>query len=267
MRWIKDNPLEAKAALEFAECFKACPDPILFHTEKLSSVEEKIAWTLLGTVIFQDLSYTSLNLLLARLVKAFPGDALWRIPVPKARELESLVTEILGGINWQLKPHFSGIFWSVGLFIRKHFPLSNWVSSRSEKELWRDLGEIYFMGKQAMRPKVCGAIYRLVSKPPYGLGLSCKETSSSLPLPLSLGARRYLAFMGPAREENFSEMSPEQKQKLADVFFTNLSPESPIAVAHGLQFFWENGKEGFICREFTRDCLDCPLREFCKEAN
>ena len=267
MRWFSDFPLEAKAAARFVEFFANCPDPVLKHTTLISSLEERIAWTILGTTMFQGLSYSTFDSLFSSLIKAFPEDKLWRTPVPRARNIEKILHSELGSFRWQLRQYFPGIFWSVGLFVRRHFPLSNWLSTRSSEELWRDLGEIYFMGKQAARPKVCATIYRLISPMPYGLGLSCKQVSSNLPLPLSLGARRYLAFMGPAQNKNFSEMSPKQKQDLANNFFTIISPNLPIAASHAFQFFWESGAECFICREFTRNCKNCPLQEFCKEAS
>lgn len=265
MRWVQDFPLEARAASLFVESFKNVPDPVLFYTSSLSSNEEKIAWTLLGTVLFQGISYPSFDKLFSGLLEKFPGNKLWELPVPRGKELEQVVEETLGKTCWQLKEHFAGVFWSVGYFVRKHFPLTEWISTRTPKELWRDLGEIYFMGKKAYRPKANAAIYRLLSCTPYGLGFST-DLELDLPLPLTMGIRRYLAFMGPAKEENFSEMSQGSKQKMADDFFSAISKNAPIAAAHAFQFFLEYGKTKYLCCEYTDNCKKCPLQNYCKES-
>ena len=265
MRWVQDFPLEATAASLFVEFFKNVPDPVLFYTSSLPCDEEKIAWTLLGTNLFQGISYPSFEKLFSRLLEQFPGKKLWKLPVPRGKELEQVVEESLGNISWQLKEQFAGIFWSVGYFVRKHFPLTKWLSTRTPKELWRDLGEIYFMGKKAYRPKTNAAIYRLLSLAPYGLGFST-DLKLNLPLPLTMGARRYLAFMGPAQGENFSEMSQGSKQKMADDFFSAISKNSPIAAAHAFQFFLEYGKTKDLCWEYTDNCKKCPLQNYCKES-
>ena len=77
MRWVQDFPLEARAAALFVETFKNVPDPVLFYTSSLSSNEEKIAWTLLGTVLFQGISYPSFDKLFSGLLEKFPGNKLW----------------------------------------------------------------------------------------------------------------------------------------------------------------------------------------------
>mgnify|MGYP003441593645 FL=1 len=72
MRWFSDFPLEAKAAARFVEFFANCPDPVLKHTTLISSLEERIAWTILGTTMFQGLSYSTFDSLFSSLIKAFP---------------------------------------------------------------------------------------------------------------------------------------------------------------------------------------------------
>jgi hypothetical protein len=170
--------------------------------------------------------------------------------------------------------HVAGIFWSVGLFVRHHPDLVAWARERSPEEMWRDLGEIYFMGKAAVRPKACAAIYRIVSAAPLGLGVQCRMPEGSArkalhglpPLPLTMGARRFLSMFSPAREEGFADLEPAQKQKLMDVYSKAVCPDVPYTVAHSLQFFLEAGTEDFICREKTRLCSKCPLYEHCDYA-
>ena len=108
----------------------------------------------------------------------------------------------------------AGIFWSVGLFVRRHGNLQEWLKSRTPEEIWRDLGEIYFMGKSKPRPKAAAAIYRLLAPAPLGLGIECRDASRMPPLPLTMGARRFLAILGPAREEGFADLEPAEKQKI-----------------------------------------------------
>ena len=177
----------------------------------------------------------------------------------------------------------AGIFWSVGLFVRRHENLQEWLRSRTPEEIWRDLGEIYFMGKGNPRPKVCAAIYRLLAPAPVGLSLDCAPSPQWPPLPLTMGARRYLSILGPA-SDGFADLEPAQKQKLATDLYValvqHLMEQSENAevknskvdaltayvAAHGLQFYLEDGTDGFICRYSTDHCRKCPLREYCSYA-
>jgi hypothetical protein len=122
------------------------------------------------------------------------------------------------------------------------------------------------MGKRGARPKACAAIYRLCGKSPagldYGVGRGLKRFRWP-DLPLTMGARRFLSIMGPAREGGFADLSPEQKQKMMNDFCVALYPENPYAVAHSLQFYLEEGEESFMCRECQAGCANCPIYEFC----
>ena len=264
-RFIHDEPLLFKASKAFVAQFFRCADPIVYVACKLPNANEQIAWTLLGSALFQDRTYPDILRLLAKLYERFPGDKLWTLPVPKAGEIEEVVEQTFGSRNWSVFEHVAGIFWSVGLFVRRHPDLVAWVREHSPEELWNDLGDIYFMGRSNPRPKACAAIYRLIAPAPLGLGLECRA-GKMLPLPLTMGARRFLAILGPAKESNFSELEPQEKQKLANEYFAALAPENPYFAAHSLQFFLENGTNGFICRELTEKCSKCPLYEYCNYA-
>ena len=267
-RFIHDEPLLFKASKAFVAQFFRCADPIVFVASKLPTQNERIAWTLLGSALFQDRSYPDILRLLSALAAQFPGDKLWSLPVPKASEINEVVEKTFNSCNWSVFEHVAGIFWSVGLFVRRHPDLVAWVREHSPEELWNDLGDIYFMGRSNPRPKACAAIYRLIAPAPLGLGLECCGFSSNppLPLPLTMGARRFLAMLGPAKDSNFSELDPQEKQKLANEYFAALAPENPFFAAHSLQFFLENGTNGFICRELTNRCANCPLYEHCNYA-
>ena len=265
-RFIHDEPLLFKASKSFVALLFRCADPIVYVASKLPSRNEQIAWTLLGSALFQDRTYPDILRLLLALHEKFPGDKLWTLPVPKAAEIEDVVERTFNSRNWTAFEHVAGIFWSVGLFVRRHPDLAAWVHERTPEELWNDLGEIYFMGRSNPRPKACAAIYRLIAPSPLGLGLECRDCSKMPPLPLTMGARRFLAMLGPANDGSFSQLEPQEKHKLANEYFKALAPDNPYFAAHSLQFFLENGTNGFICRELTNRCANCPLYEYCNYA-
>lgn len=276
-RFMIDEPGLFKATAGFVDLFVKVPDPVLQVARKCASVNGKIAWTLLGTALFQDCSFSLISALLNLLFEKFPEDKLWTLPVPKDSEIEDCVREAMNGCCWSVSEHASGIFWSVGHFVRRHENLEAWLSSRSPREVWRDLGEIYFMGKGNPRPKACAAIYRMISPAPVGLGLQTRPADPQNPadskmpsLPLTMGARRFLSILGPGKDDKFAELPPATKQKMANEFYVALAVAQskvalshPYAAAHALQFFLEDGKDGFICRVVTDRCKKCPLYEFC----
>ena len=266
-RFIHDEPQLFESSKAFVKLLLKCMDPIIYAVGKMPDENTKIAWTLLGTALFQNRTYPDILRLLLNLYERFPDDKLWALPVPKASEIESVIEQTFNSRNWPLFEHAAGIFWSVGLFVRHHPDLVAWVRERSPKEMWRDLGEIYFMGRSNPRPKACAAIYRMLSPSPLGLGLSCRDSRKMPSLPLTMGARRFLAMLGPAKGDVFSEISPQEKQKLANDYFVALAPENPYFAAHSLQFFLENGTDCFICRELTQHCAKCPLYEYCNYAD
>lgn len=257
-RFIHDEPALFKASVKFVQKFSTVPDPVLFVSRKASSENARIAWTLLGTVLFQSISYAEFVKVLQGLFEKFPNEGLWTLPVPRESDVLSVIDSVVP--RWSLKEHAAGIFWSVGSFVRNHKDLSAWIASRTPREMWRDLGEIYFMGKSNPRPKACAAIFRLL----YGGVTIAKPKEGPLPpLPLTMGARRFLAILGPSKEHVFSELTAKEKQAMATDYFKALSPENPYLAAHSLQFFQENGSEDFICRAQTAQCKQCPLYEFC----
>ena len=265
-RFASDEPALFQSTVDFVQLFCDVPDPVLAVTSKIESLDARIAWTLLGTDLFQDRSYGEIGRLLSALYERFPGDKLWTLPVPTGPEIEAVVESTFGSRNWSLFKNVAGIFWSVGLFVRRHPDLESWVRERTANGMWRDLGEIYFMGKNGPRVKACAAIYRLIAPRPLGLGLEFNNDRRLPPLPLTMGSRRFIAMLGPAREGGFAEMEPAQKQALANDFFVQLVPGNPYAAAHALQFYLEEGCEDFICRERTKECALCPLKDFCDYA-
>ncbi|MCQ2064162.1 MAG: hypothetical protein MJY99_12585 [Fibrobacter sp.] len=266
-RFVHDEPALFAATQRFVQIMRSVPDPIVFVARKAKNATAQIAWTLLGTALFQDRLYSDILRLMDALYKRFPDEKLWELPVPKAKEIEDVVEGVFESRNWTVFENVAGIFWSVGLFVRHHPDLELWVRERTPEEMWRDLGEIYFMGKSSVRPKACAAIYRLLTPAPVGLGFSCRDNLRMPPIPLTMGLRRFLAILGPAKESSFSELEPATKQKLANEYCSALSPDAPYLAAHALQFFLEEGTEDFICRECTEKCARCPLYEFCGYAS
>ena len=282
-RFIHDEPALFKATAEFVRLFARIDDPVLTVAKQEKGANERIAWTLLGTALFQDVSYPEFVTLLQALNEKFPGEKLWTLPVPKAQDIEACVEYAFGCRTWSMFENVAGIFWSVGLFVRRHGNLQEWLKSCTPEEIWRDLGEIYFMGKGNPRPKVCAAIYRLLAPAPVGLSLDCAPSPKWPPLPLTMGARRYLSILGPA-SDGFADLEPAQKQKLATDMYValvqHLMEQSENAevkkskvdaltacvAAHSLQFYLEDGTDGFICRHSTDHCRKCPLREYCSYA-
>lgn len=265
-RYVQDEPALFKATQDFVAQFCAVDDPVLAVAKRANSPTARIAWILLGTALFQDRGYSEMKALMEALFAKFPNEKLWSLPVPTGAEIEAVVESTFGGRNWSVFEHVAGIFWSAGLFVRHHPDLVAWAGERTPEEMWRDLGEIYFMGKSNPRPKACAAIFRIIAPEPLGLGATYCKARKMPPLPLTMGARRFLAILGPARDEGFADLEPAFKQKLANEFFTALDSENPYAAAHALQFFLEVGDDDFICREFTKHCANCPLYEFCSYA-
>ena len=265
-RFLQDESALGAALRLFVNRFENLDDPVLQVAAKAKTDNGKIAWTLLGTVLFQDRDCGEISKLLAALYKQFPEEKLWTLPVPKGGEIEECVESAFGNRDWSLFQSVAGIFWSVGFFARRHGDLKAWLALSTPEELWRDLGEIYFMGKHSPRPKACAAIYRLCGQKPAGLGFPVGRGLKRFrwpDLPLTMGARRFLSILGPAREGGFVDLEPQRKQKLMNEFCVALAPENPYAVAHSLQFYLEQGEQTFLCRECQAGCTNCALYEFC----
>ena len=281
-RFIHDEPALFCATAEFVRLFTSLRDPVLTVSALGKETQSRIAWTLLGTALFQDISYPEFVVLLRALYERFPEEKLWTLPVPKASDIESCVESALGCRSWSMFENVAGIFWSVGHFVRNHKDLQGWLKFSTPELIWRDLGEIYFMGKGNPRPKVCAAIYRMLAPAPMGLGLECDCSNVPVkwpPLPLTMGARRYLSILGPA-SDGFADLAPAQKQKLANDLYMAIARSLSVGVqglklvdasvaymaAHSLQFYLEDGSDGFICRHVTGHCEKCPLRIYCNYA-
>ena len=101
-RFIHDEPALFKATAEFVRLFARIEDPVLMVAKQEKGANERIAWTLLGTVLFQDVSYPELVTLLLALNEKFPGEKLWMLPVPKAQDIEACVESAFGCRTWSM---------------------------------------------------------------------------------------------------------------------------------------------------------------------
>ncbi len=253
------------AARKFISLWENIPDPVVAFAAPLKTVEARVAWLLLGSDILQGLTYPDTVNLLKNLYEKFPEEALWEFPIPKEQELLACLSSFIRN-RWSLAEQFPGIFWSVGAFVRRRAPLPAWVEERECRALWRDLGEIYYMGKGALRPKAVQALSRITMPPPRGLGLLPKPSLKKMNPPLTMGLRRFVGFLGIGRAAGYENFEETKKRAFLIRTLNELYPEDPPLAAHALQFFLEEGNSGFICREHTDSCKRCPLSAFCSHS-
>lgn len=253
-----------RATAEFVRFFREVPDPIVSVAKRAPTLEAKIAWVLFGSCLHQEISLSDLQKILAAIYENFPGERLWTFPLPTEAEILEAVNHAKGRLAWTLTNSVPGIFFSVGNFVRRRSPLTGWAFSSAVKELLRDLGEIFFMGKGAYRPKAIEALARIFSKDPRGLGVSKSFSEADpLPIPFAFGARLWIGFIGPGQEIRYAEKTEIQKRKLGISLSKTLSPDDPMAASHAFEFFWERSERGMLCAEMTDDCKLCPLAPYC----
>ncbi len=263
MRWEKEHQDVMQATQKFVRLFDSVPDPVVDIAKNAETEEARIAWCLLGCALFQEISFPAFHRVFGALFESYPEDRLWTFPLPEEKELLQISRRALGKVSWNLWEQVPGIFWSVGAFVRHHRPLADWITSRDVKGIWRDLGEIHFMGKRAYRPKAIQAISRLTSSAPWGFGFRTAPSETKCPEPFTMGCRRWIGFVGPGKMLRYSEMEESKKQKLAASLYSTLAKGNEKQASHGLQFFLEEGSTDFICRERTEGCTLCPLAPYC----
>lgn len=264
MRWEREHPEVMKATADFVRVFENEPDPVVAVCEKAETLEARIAWTLFGSALAQEIPSCLLQKTLASLFESFPGERLWKFPLATEAQIRKTVRLAKKTFAWPLEESVPGIFWSVGNFVRRRSPLAGWASSTSFRGILRDLGEIFFMGKGAYRPKAILAVSRMFSSPPRGLGVLRSNFPGDLhPVPFALGARRWIGFVGPGQEIRYREMNETKKRHLGVTLAKTLSPEDPWKAAHALQFFCEPSPNGMVCSLRTDSCSRCPLSPFC----
>lgn len=264
MQWEREHPDVMRATAEFVRIFREVPDPIISVAKKALSLEAKIAWVLFGSCLHQEISLPDLQRILEAIYEKFPGKRLWSFPLATESEILQAVEQGRAPVSWSLAKSVPGIFWSVGNFVRRRLPLTGWAFSSSNQGMLRDLGEIFFMGKGAYRPKAIEALARIFSEAPRGLGISKSQADfGPLPVPFSFGARLWIGYIGPGKEIGYSSKTEIQKRSLGISLSKTLCPGDPLAASHAFQFFWEKSERGLACALQTNACKDCPLSPYC----
>ena len=264
MRWEREHPEIMRATAAFVRFFENVPDPVVAVAEKAETLEGKIAWALFGSALSQEIPLELLQKTLDSLFRSFPGERLWTFPLATESGIREAVRSGKKTFDWPLEESVPGIFWSVGNFVRRRTPLAGRASSTSFRGILRDLGEIFFMGKGAYRPKAILAVSRMFSPYPRGLGvLRTNSPTGEIPVPFVFGARRWIGFIGPGKEIGYGEMDDAKKRHLGITLSKALSPKDPWKASHAFQFFLEKSPEGALCSRLTESCSKCPLSPFC----
>ncbi|MBP5246364.1 MAG: hypothetical protein J6Z31_00675 [Fibrobacter sp.] len=245
MQWEKEHPDIIQVTADFVRYFQDTPDPIVSVAKKADTLEAKIAWVLLGSCLSQEIPLMLLQKVLDALFQKFPGEKLWTFPLPTEAAILETVRSAKKTFDWPVEESVPGIFWSVGNFVRRRTPLVSWASSTAYKGILRDLGEIFFMGKGAYRPKAIWATSRLFSPEPRGLGIPHGVNPGDLiPVPFAFEVRSWIGLVGMGKAIGYGDLDEAHKRKLNLSICKTLSPKDPRIAAHSFQFFEEPMGDG-----------------------
>jgi hypothetical protein len=227
-------------------------EPIVEIAGQAETLPAKINWLLLGCALQQGIYLAELQFFLAELQKKI-GD-IAELPAPSENLILSAISKCRLK-NWSLAPQAAGIVWSIGRFARtRENRLDLWVKNHSPAVLWRECGEIFYMGKTSpLRPKVLGFLFRLPAFLPVGAG-------DLPPLPNSAGTRRWLVWANIYNAEE----SPKEKLRTANSLYKELFPKNPALSCHALQFFAEPAHENIYFCQRIFPCKLCPVFGYCK---
>jgi len=226
-------------------------EPIVEVASKADTLPAKINWLLLGCALQQGIGLAELQRFLAELQKEI-GDVA-KLPAPSENLILSVISKC-GLKEWSLAPQVTGVVCSVGRFARaRKNRLDLWVQSHSPVDIWRECGEIFYMGKSnPLRPKVLAFLHRLASLSHTGAG-------ELPPLPNSAGVKRWLI---QAKIYDPDE-NPKEKLKTANSLYKELYPKNLRFAWHALQFFAEPLGEGYFCQRIF-PCKQCPVNGRCR---
>lgn len=259
MLWEKEHPDVMQVTADFVRYFQNTPDPVVAVAGRANTLEAKIAWVLLGSCLSQEISIPLLQKVLEALFQKFPDEKLWTFPLPTESVILETVRSAKKTYDWPVEESVPGIFWSVGNFVRRRTPLAGWASSTAYKGILRDLGEIFFMGKGAYRPKAIWATSRLFSPSPRGLGISRLSISGDLiPVPFAFGVRSWIGLVGMGKDIDYANLDEPHKRKINLSICRYLSPKDPRIAAHAFQFFEEPMDNG---RSFCKRLREFFVRE------
>ena len=227
-------------------------DPVVEVAGRAGSLPVKLNWLLLGCTLQQGINLAELQNFLSELQREI-GD-IAELPAPS----ENLILKVISKCklkDWNLAPQAAGIVWSVGRFARvREKRLDLWVASHSPVDIWRQCGEIFYMGKSsALRPKVLLFLHRLAS--------FLSTLAGELPhLPNSAGARRWLIQTKVYNPEE----SPREKLRTVNALYRELFPKNPALACHALQFFAEPVNENIYFCQRIFSCNLCPVSNYCR---
>lgn len=265
MDWFLSKPALVAATQAFIFRANQWPDPLVEWCIPLEQSASRGAWLLLASALNQGLPFHALIRLLSVLHSAIGENGLVHLPATKeATLLRCVQTAGITG-EWELLAQFPGIVWSVGAFVRnRKLPFDQWLVQTAPRDIWRACGEIHYMGKNSpIRPKVMAFLFRVFSPHPAGLGLTALPEGNSPPLPVSMGARRWIAWIGPYTECMYESATPSRKVSIFQEVYRKLNPLEPWRACHGLQFFTEPLAKGYVCSQKMGACIQCPLYSEC----
>ncbi len=265
MSFISKNPERIQATRKFCEFFDPFMDPVCLVLDSMEDPDCKAAWAIAGAALHQSIGLGQLADLIQSLYAKFPDDRLWSLPAIREKDVEMIFRGKPWLSGWALIPHVPGILNSIGNWIRQEGGIPReCLSGRTTAQVWKGLSQIYFMGKSnPVRPKVLSAIFRLREKAPYGLGydiFTVKLASGNpWPLPVSVGARKWLKMIGPNPEIWMEKHSELERLQYFQKMYAAICPGAPDKAAHGLSFFLESGGSDLLCRTMQDGCKNCPL--------
>lgn len=272
MSFLTKNPEVVRATRAYCELLVQKPSPIGQFLNRFNELSDKIAWAILAESLHQGIGEDWLIDLLQELSLAYPNGSLWALPAPISADLVKVFNRFIWVKEWALEPHYQGIIYSVGRWVRQFeqdsFCLS--VKSQSTEMHWKALSKIYFMGKTSViRPKVLSTIQRWQLPDPIGLDLKLQMNSKQRefwPSPITNGARRWFKTLGPNRVEWLSKQEEKFRLEYFQKMYAMITPQNPGLAAHALSFFLTRSKSGFLCKDVLGGCLNCPIAQMSVQA-
>ena len=225
-------------------------DPLVEAANAAPALHEKINWLLFACALQQGINLDSLQKFIFELQKDIKDIA--ELPAPAENLILSNIAKCKLR-DWSLAPQVAGIAWSVGRFARaRGNRLDLRIKSSLPADIWRSCGEIFYMGKNAIRPKALGFLFRVRS-------FAEPAKAAEMPLPSSSGARRWMI-----QEKIYNvEESAREKLQAANSLYKELFPQNPALACHALQFFAEPLESGYFCQRVF-SCNSCPVSLHCR---
>jgi len=265
MDWFDAHPVPLEAVRAFVDKAMDWPDPLVRIALRAESPSERAAWLLLGCALQQRIALSDLTLFMESLYRSLGSNGLVALPAPRETTIRQSMAALGKGREWELAPQVPGIVWSVGQFVRSRgMPFAEWLDQTSPRDIWRDCGEIHYMGRSSpLRPKILAFLHRIAAPAPAGLGWILVNEGGRPPLPASPGARRWLAWIGPYEESGYADASTALRMRIVVEAYGRIKPEAPWKATHGLQFFTEPFDDSYLCAKNLGGCYNCPLTNDC----